>query len=229
MNAVKLSLPKFLNNLNSDYHCLNKIEGCLKEALSTLMSCTPSNSRQPFLCHTQMADVEYFHVLSVFLWKCFGHKLRKVYWIWQVATVRLINHNMGTLKEQWAAGCKYKHRRTNISINTDRASFRRTTCINWRYFGCTYTLVLFQILQLFRNRSKLVGTLFLSHLVSKQHVHLLPWAQSLQERRHKPLNYLCLVTVMSLLMLLQLSAYQFLIFHFCHLLTGSFSKTAKSS
>ena len=27
------------------------------------------------------------------------HKLRKVYWIWQVATVRLIKHNVGALRE----------------------------------------------------------------------------------------------------------------------------------
>ena len=37
-------------------------------------------------------------VLSVFSWKN-GHKLRKVYWIWQVMTIRSINHNVGALKE----------------------------------------------------------------------------------------------------------------------------------
>ena len=35
-----------------------------------------------------------------------------LYWIWQVATVRSINHNVGALKEQ-SCGCKYKHRRAN--------------------------------------------------------------------------------------------------------------------
>ena len=29
----------------------------------------------------------------------FWHELTKVYWIWQVATVRSINHNVGALKE----------------------------------------------------------------------------------------------------------------------------------
>ena len=37
-------------------------------------------------------------------------KLIKVYWIWQVATVGLINHNVGAIKS-WADGCKYKQER----------------------------------------------------------------------------------------------------------------------
>ena len=39
----------------------------IKEALSVLMLCTPSNSQQPFSYHTKLADFKYFHVLSVFL------------------------------------------------------------------------------------------------------------------------------------------------------------------
>ena len=40
----------------------------LKETLSVLMLCAPSNRRRPFSYHTKMADFEYFRVLSVFSW-----------------------------------------------------------------------------------------------------------------------------------------------------------------
>ena len=63
------------------------------EALSVLMLCMPSKCRWPFCIF------EYFYVLSIFLWKIIWHKLRNVYRIWQVATVILIYHNMGVLKE----------------------------------------------------------------------------------------------------------------------------------
>ena len=54
------------------------------------MPCAPGNRRRTFSYHTKMADFEYFRVLSVFSWKIW-HKLRKVYWIWQVAVVTSIN------------------------------------------------------------------------------------------------------------------------------------------
>ena len=38
----------------------------IKEALSVLMLCEPSNRRQPFSYNTKMADVEYFRVLALF-------------------------------------------------------------------------------------------------------------------------------------------------------------------
>ena len=38
----------------------------LKQSLSVLMLCAPSNRRRPFSYHTKMADFEYFRVLSVF-------------------------------------------------------------------------------------------------------------------------------------------------------------------
>ena len=38
----------------------------LKQALSLLMPCAPSNRRRPFSYHTKMADFEYPRVLSVF-------------------------------------------------------------------------------------------------------------------------------------------------------------------
>ena len=66
----------------------------LKEVLSVLMLCAPSNHRRPFSYHTKMADFEYFRVLSIFSWK----KLRKVYWIWQGTTVKSTNHNVGAPK-----------------------------------------------------------------------------------------------------------------------------------
>ena len=69
------------------------------EILSVLMLCAPSNRRRPFSCHTKMADFRVFSCFVRFLVKKNWHKLRKVYWIWQVATVRSINHNMGALKE----------------------------------------------------------------------------------------------------------------------------------
>ena len=67
----------------------------LKEVLSVLMLCAPSNCRRPFSYHTKMADFEYFRVLSIFSWK---KKLRKVYWIWQGTTVKSTNHNVGAPK-----------------------------------------------------------------------------------------------------------------------------------
>ena len=43
------------------------ISSCyIKEALSVLMLCAPSNRRQPFSYNTKMADVEYFRVFAVF-------------------------------------------------------------------------------------------------------------------------------------------------------------------
>ena len=40
----------------------------IKDALSVLMLCEPSNRRQPFSYNTKMADVEYFRVLALFSW-----------------------------------------------------------------------------------------------------------------------------------------------------------------
>ena len=71
----------------------------IKEVFSALMLCAPSNHRWPFLYHTKMADFEYFPFLSIFSWKSFTVKLRKVYWIWQVATFTSMNHNLGAQKE----------------------------------------------------------------------------------------------------------------------------------
>ena len=42
-----------------------EMQESLKDALSVLMLCTPSNCRQPFLCHLKMVAFEYFRVLSV--------------------------------------------------------------------------------------------------------------------------------------------------------------------
>ena len=44
---------------NANYHLL-------KESLSVLMLCAPSNRRRPFSYHTKMTDFEHFRVLSVF-------------------------------------------------------------------------------------------------------------------------------------------------------------------
>ena len=48
--------------------------------------------------------IQKWQTSSIFVFRPFSrennrHKLRKMYWIWQVATVRSINHNMGALKE----------------------------------------------------------------------------------------------------------------------------------
>ena len=94
--------------------------------LSVLMLCVPSSRRRPFLYHTKMADFKYFRLLSIFSWKNThrtqntehrtqdtGHRTQdtehthththtvrhKLNWIWQVATVRSINHKVGALKE----------------------------------------------------------------------------------------------------------------------------------
>ena len=94
--------------------------------LSVLMLCVPSSRRRPFLYHRKMADFEYFRLLSIFSWKNThrtpntehrtqdtGHRTQdtehthththtvrhKLNWIWQVATVRSINHKVGALKE----------------------------------------------------------------------------------------------------------------------------------
>ena len=58
----------------------------LMRLLSVLMLCTPDNHLQPFLYHMKMADFKYFCLLSIFSWK--NWQTQKVYWIWQVATVR---------------------------------------------------------------------------------------------------------------------------------------------
>ena len=39
----------------------------IKEALSLLMLCAPSNSQRPFSYHTIMADFEHSHIFPVFL------------------------------------------------------------------------------------------------------------------------------------------------------------------
>ena len=74
----------------------NKNPKILKEIISVLMLCTPKNRRRPFSYHTYYGGVfSSFVRFLVNNW----HKLRKVYWIWQVATAISINHNMGALKE----------------------------------------------------------------------------------------------------------------------------------
>ena len=65
----------------------SQVEEATSEALLVLMLCAPSNCRRPFSNHCPFSRKKY------------RHKLRKVYWIWQVATVRSINHNMDALKE----------------------------------------------------------------------------------------------------------------------------------
>ena len=69
-------------------------ETFVSEALTVLMLCAPNNRRRPFSNHTKLADLEYFRVLSVFSLKK-RYKVRKAYRIWQVATMILINHNVG--------------------------------------------------------------------------------------------------------------------------------------
>ena len=69
------------------------------EALSVLMLCAPSNCRRPFWYHTKMARIWTTFVNCPFSREKNWHKLSKVYWIWQVATVRSINHNVSALKE----------------------------------------------------------------------------------------------------------------------------------
>ena len=62
--------------------------------LSVLMLCEPNDCQQPF-CKWWTSSISRF---VCFLVK--KHEPRKVYWIWQVATVRLIHHNVGSaLKE----------------------------------------------------------------------------------------------------------------------------------
>ena len=52
------------------------------------MLCAPSNCRRPFSYHTKMADFRVFSCFVRFLVKIIScHKLRKVYWICQVARV----------------------------------------------------------------------------------------------------------------------------------------------
>ena len=65
---------------------LKKFSVTLKK-LSVFMLCLPRNRWQPFLYHIEMMDFEYFRPPPVFSWKNW-HKLRKVYWIWQVGAVR---------------------------------------------------------------------------------------------------------------------------------------------
>ena len=82
-----------------------------ERALSILMLCVPSKCWWPFL--------------SIFMFCLFScetnwHKLRTMYWIWQVLTVRLINHNVST-QESWAARCIYINTGMQ-SIDTERAS-----------------------------------------------------------------------------------------------------------
>ena len=92
-------------------------------ALSVLMLCAPISCRQ--LCS---------YSSSIFVFCPFSRennwpKLRKVYWIWQVATVRSINHNVGTLK---------RTELPDITINTGAQSintenfFRDNCCLTWQ-------------------------------------------------------------------------------------------------
>ena len=53
--------------------------------------------------------------------------LRKVYRIWQVGTVRSINHNVGALKKAELLDVNVKT--SAQSINTERASMSNTVCI----------------------------------------------------------------------------------------------------
>ena len=93
-NKIKAPLAtKFYRTITSKQSAVD-----IKEALSVLMLCMANNCWRTFSYHTKMADLEYFHLLSIFSWKNW-QKLRKVYWICQVVTVRSINHNVGALKE----------------------------------------------------------------------------------------------------------------------------------
>ena len=89
------------------------------------MLCAPSNRRWPFSYH---GGLECFCVLSVFSWNNW-HKLRKVYRIWQVTTVRSINHNVGSLKE---LSCRIVNIKTGAqSINTEIDSLTTPTIVLW--------------------------------------------------------------------------------------------------
>ena len=59
-----------------------------------------------YWCSARLVTVgDHFRIIRKWCFACFlvkkknWHKIRKVYWIWRVATVRSINHNVGTLKE----------------------------------------------------------------------------------------------------------------------------------
>ena len=96
------------------------------EALLLLILCAPSIRRRPFSCRTKMADFEYSRVLSVSSRKTKWHQLRRVHWIWQVATATSINYNVGAPVR---AELPYVNINTVAaqSINTERASLRFCT------------------------------------------------------------------------------------------------------
>ena len=71
----------------------------LKEVLSVLMLCAPSNRQRPYSCHTKITILRVFFVFCLFSHERNWHKLRNVYLIRQVATIRSINYNVGALKE----------------------------------------------------------------------------------------------------------------------------------
>ena len=75
-----------------------------KEALSVLMLCTPSSRWQPFSYHSY-----HIFVFCPFSRGKKTHKLRKVYWIWQVATIRSINYDVSALKELSCQHRRAKH------------------------------------------------------------------------------------------------------------------------
>ena len=67
----------------------------------------PSKGLSQFWCFAHLTISGHFHIIwkgqtsSIFVFcpfsrEMFLHKLRQVYWIWQVATVRSINHNVVT-------------------------------------------------------------------------------------------------------------------------------------
>ena len=82
-----------------------------------------------FMSATIFVSLSIFMFCPFYCGNFFGQKLRKVYWIWQVATVRLINHNVGALKYSkstifvsYKNGCQWLL--AMQSINTDKASLR---------------------------------------------------------------------------------------------------------
>ena len=121
LDVIKLSLLLHSalicrTSLNTDpihYSIVTKRD--VKEAISLLMLCTLSNRWWPFSYHTKLVDFEDL-MLCPFSHEKSWHKLRKVYWIWQLSSDSQIN--------KLQRGCPKTSELPDVNINTGVQSIK---------------------------------------------------------------------------------------------------------
>ena len=94
-NVTLFDLPRVIILGQIQLPAKQKKKKKMLKTLPILMLCAPSNRRRCIIRKWRTSSIFVFCPFSFENW----HKLRKVYWIWQIATVRSINYKVGALKE----------------------------------------------------------------------------------------------------------------------------------